>query len=85
MRRAVELLPGGRVLEPVVGAGVDHHVSRPAAAAAISADGAVRQGQEHDVVPGEVLHGGVFEDPVGQAMQMGLQFALVWNRRCCAP
>ncbi len=43
----------------------------------------MRQREEHDVVSGEVLHGGVLEDPVRQAMEMRLQFpslepALLW-------
>ena len=34
----------------------------------------VRKRQEHDVVPGQVIHGGVFENPVREAMEMRLQF-----------
>jgi hypothetical protein len=36
--------------------------------------GAMRKRQEDDVVSGKVLHGGVFQNPTGQAMEMRLQF-----------
>ncbi len=73
VRGAVELFPGGRILEPVVGAGVDHD----GACGQLRGDlrgGSVRQGQEHNVVSGQVVHCGVFEDTAGQTVEMGLQF-----------
>ena len=73
VRGAVELLPRGRILQPVVGAGVDDD----GAGRQLRGDlggGAVRKGQEHDVVSGQVFHPGVFEDAAGQTVEMGLQF-----------
>ena len=70
---AVELLPGRRVLEAVVRAGVDH--DRAGGQLRRDLRGRpVRKREEHDVVPGKVFHGGVFEDPVRQTMEMRLQF-----------
>jgi hypothetical protein len=57
----------------VVGAGVDHHGPGRELGRDLGR-GAVRKGQEHDVVSRQVLHRGVFKDPACQAMEMGLQF-----------
>ncbi|MGX1094617.1 hypothetical protein RKD47_005298 [Streptomyces albogriseolus] len=74
MRGAVERLPVGGVLQPEVGAHVDHqHL-----VAELLGDGgglAVRQGEEDDVVPGERLGGGRLQHPVGQGEQVRLERA----------
>jgi hypothetical protein len=72
VRGPVELVPLLGGVEPVVGAGVDHHGLRRQ----LRGDrgrGAVRQGEEDDVVAGEVLHRGVDEHPVGEGVQVRLQ------------
>ncbi len=68
---AVERRPRGRVGEPVIGAAVDDEGRR------IQLGGqlprlAVRQRQEHDVVPGEVLGRRVDEHEVGERAQVWL-------------
>ena len=69
MLGAVELLPGGGRFQPVVGAGVDDQ-GVLGQGGGHGGRGAVRQGQEHHVVPGKVFHGGVHQDPVGERMQV---------------
>ena len=73
MGGSVELLPRGRVLEAVVGAGIDHDGTGWQLRGDLRGR-SVRQGQEDDIVPGEILHRGVLEDAVGQAVEMRLQF-----------
>ena len=70
--RAVERLPrlGGR--EPVVRTGVHHHGLR-GQLRGHRGGLAVRQGQEHDVVPREVLRGGLQDLPVRELVQVRLQ------------
>ena len=81
---AVELLPGGRVGEPEVGAAVDdQHVV--AELGGERAGLAVRQREEDDVVAGEGLDVGRLEHPVGQRHQVRLEgaerLARRWSRR----
>ena len=82
MAAAVELLPGGRVGEPEVGAAVDdHHLV--AELGRDRAGLAVRQREEDHVVAGERLGGGLLEDPVGQRDQVRLEAAEASRRRWC--
>lgn len=74
VRGAVELLPVRGVPQPEVGARVDdQHL-----VAELLGDGggpAVRQGEEHDVVPGEHLGGGRLQDPPGEREEVRLERA----------
>jgi hypothetical protein len=74
MVRTVELFPRGSVLQAVVRAGVDHYRALGELGRDLGG-GPVREREEHDVVPGQVLHAGVLENPARQAMEMRLQFA----------
>lgn len=72
VRGAVVRLPVGGLLEPEVGAHVDDEDVR----AELLGDGgglAVRQGEEDDIVPGELVGGGGHEDAVGERQQVGLK------------
>ena len=84
MGAAVELLPGGRVGEPEVGAAVDDH-DVVAELGGELAGLAVRQAEEDDVVAGEGLERGRLEHPVGERDQVRLQgaerLARRWSRR----
>ena len=74
MLTAVERRPGLRVGEPEVGAAVDH--DRVVGQRLRDRGGlAVRQAEEHHVVPGEHLDGGLLQDPVGQRHQVRLEGA----------
>lgn len=72
VRRPVEGVPVGGVLEPVVGAHVDdEHVLTE-----LRGDGGglpVRQREEHDVVPGEHVGGGRLQRPPGEGDEVRLQ------------
>ena len=72
MGGTVELFPGRGVLQAVVSTGVDHYSALRQLRSYLGR-GAVRQGQEHHVMAGQVLHRGVFQNPAGQTVEMRLQ------------
>ena len=87
MRAAVELLPVGGVDEPVVGTEVDDDRA-VAAGLELGGDraaGAVRQGEDDDVVAGELVDARRGEHPVGERAQVRLvrteQRARRWSAR----
>src|SRR5690606_18841800 len=69
--RAVELLPLGRVGEPVVGAAVDDEDVLAQPCGDLGGP-AVRQREEHDVMTGELGGGGLGQDAPGQGSEMGM-------------
>src|SRR5699024_1254932 len=77
MLGAVELLPGGRAGQPVVGGEIDDESLRTRL---LEFGGdrpglAVRQGEDDDIVAGEHLGGGLLDHKFGESGKMGLMSA----------